>query len=165
MTKVLYPGSFDPMTKGHMNIVEQTIELFDEIVIAIMQNPNKNSGFFTLDERMEMVKNLYHDIEKVKVVLGSGAAVDVALINDCKAIVRGLRSLSDYDYEVQLQQINKDISNNRVNTIFLVADRDYQFVSSSMVKEIFNLGKDVSKYVSPLVEERMILKREGGNNE
>ena len=98
-------------------------------------------------------------------VLGSGAAVDVALINDCKAIVRGLRSLSDYDYEVQLQQINKDISNNRVNTIFLVADRDYQFVSSSMVKEIFNLGKDVSKYVSPLVEERMILKREGGNNE
>ena len=165
MTKVLYPGSFDPMTKGHMNIVEQTIELFDEIVIAIMQNPNKNSGFFTLDERMEMVKDLYHDIEKVKVVLGSGAAVDVALINDCKAIVRGLRSLSDYDYEVQLQQINKDISNNRVNTIFLVADRDYQFVSSSMVKEIFNLGKDVSKYVSPLVEERMILKREGVNNE
>ena len=165
MTKVLYPGSFDPMTKGHMNIVEQTIELFDEIVIAIMQNPNKNSGFFTLDERMEMVKDLYHDIEKVKVVLGSGAAVDVALINDCKAIVRGLRSLSDYDYEVQLQQINKDISNNRVNTIFLVADRDYQFVSSSMVKEIFNLGKDVSKYVSPLVEERMILKREGENNE
>ena len=165
MTKVLYPGSFDPMTKGHMNIVEQTIELFDEIVIAIMQNPLKTNSFFSLEERMEMVKELYHDIEKVKVVLGSGAAVDVALINDCKAIVRGLRSLSDYDYEIQLQQINKDISEGRVNTVVLFADRDYQFVSSSMVKEIFNLGKDVSKYVDPLVEERMLKKKEGVNHE
>ena len=162
---MLYPGSFDPMTKGHMNIVEQTIELFDEIVIAIMQNPLKTNSFFSLEERMEMVKELYHDIEKVKVVLGSGAAVDVALINDCKAIVRGLRSLSDYDYEIQLQQINKDISEGRVNTVVLFADRDYQFVSSSMVKEIFNLGKDVSKYVDPLVEERMLKKKEGVNHE
>lgn len=162
MTKVLYPGSFDPMTKGHMNIVEQASELFDEVVIAVMQNPSKKSGFFTLEERMEIIRNLYQRVSNVKVISGSGAAVDVALLYECKAIIRGLRSLSDYDYEVQLQQINKEISNNKINTICLFADKEYQFVSSSMVKEVFNLDKDISKYVDPLVQERMLVKRIGG---
>ena len=159
MTKVLYPGSFDPITKGHMNIVEQASNLFDEVIIAVMQNPLKKSGFFTLEERMEIIKKLYQRMNNVKVILGSGAAVDVAILNECKAIVRGLRSLSDYDYEVQLQQINKEISDNRVNTVCLFADRDYLFVSSSMVKEVLNLDKDISKYVDPYVQEKMILKK------
>lgn len=159
--KVLYPGSFDPITKGHMNIVNQASELFDEVVIAVMQNPLKKNSFFTLEERVEIIKELYQKVNNVKVILGSGAAVDVALNNECKAIIRGLRSLSDYDYEVQLQQMNMKISNNKINTICLFADKDYQFVSSSMVKEIFNLDKDVSKYVDPIVMEKMLVKKRG----
>ena len=135
MTKVLYPGSFDPITKGHMNIIEQASDLFDEVIIAVMQNPSKKNGLFTLEERMEIIKELY------------------------KAIVRVLRSFSDYDYEVQLQQMNKDISNNKINTICLFTDREYQFLSSSMVKEVFNLNKDILSYVDPIVEKRMILKK------
>jgi pantetheine-phosphate adenylyltransferase len=159
MTKVLYPGSFDPMTKGHMNIVEQASNLFDEVIIAVMQNPLKKTSFFTLEERMEIVKELYQNINNVKVISGSGAAVDVALLNECKAIIRGLRSLSDYDYEVQLQQMNKELSNNKVNTICLFADKEYQFVSSSMVKEVLNLNKDISKYVDPIVQEKILMKK------
>ena len=159
MTKVLYPGSFDPMTKGHMNIVEQASDLFDEVIIAVMQNPLKKSGLFTLEERMEIIKELYQRMNNVKVISASGAAVDVAILNECKAIIRGLRSLSDYDYEVQLQQMNKEISDNKVNTICLFADKEYQFVSSSMVKEVLNLDKDISRYVDPIVQERMLLKK------
>ena len=159
MTKVLYPGSFDPMTKGHMNIVEQASDLFDEVIIAVMQNPLKKSGLFTLDERMEIIKELYQRMNNVRVISASGAAVDVALLNECKVIIRGLRSLSDYDYEVQLQQMNKEISDNKVNTICLFADKEYQFVSSSMVKEVFNLDKDISRYVDPIVRERMLVKK------
>lgn len=103
-------------------------------------------------------------MNNIKVIIGTGAAVDVALQNECLAIIRGLRSLSDYDYEVQMQQINKDISNNQVNTICLFADKDYQFISSSMVKEVFGLEKDISSYVDPLVQKRMLLKK-GDYNE
>ncbi len=161
MTKVLYPGSFDPMTKGHMNIVRQASELFDEVIIAVISNPSKKSGLFTMDERMEIIKKLYQKSNNVKVVSGSGATVDVALSNDCNVIVRGLRSLSDYDYEVQLQQVNKEISENKVNTICLFADKEYQFVSSSMVKELFSLDKDISRYVDPIVQEEMLRKKKG----
>lgn len=163
MNKVLYPGSFDPITKGHMNIVNQASELFDEVVIAVMQNPLKKNSLFTLEERIDMVKKIYEKVKNVKVISGSGAAVDIAILHECKAIVRGLRSLSDYDYEVQLQQMNKEISDSKVNTVCLFADKEYQFISSSMVKEVFNLEKDISKYVDPLVQEKMLVKRYGKN--
>lgn len=158
MTRVLYPGSFDPITKGHMNIVEQASELFDEVIIAILQNPKKIS-MFTPQERLEMISELYKHYDNIKVVIGTGAAVDIAVLHDCKAIVRGLRSLTDYDYEVQMQQINKDISNNQVNTICLFADKEYQFISSSVVKEVFSLGKDISSYVDESIERKLMLKR------
>lgn len=159
MTKVLYPGSFDPITKGHMNIIEQASNLFDEVVIAVLQNPMKKSGLFTVEERFQIIKKLYKNFDNIKVVAGSGASVDIAMLYGCKAIIRGLRSLSDYDYEVGLQQINKDISDNLINTVCLFADREYQFISSSVVKEVLNLGKDISKYVDPLVKEKMLVKR------
>lgn len=158
MTKVLYPGSFDPITKGHMNIVEQASELFDEVIIAILQNPKKNP-MFTPQERLEMISELYKHYNNIKVVIGSGATVDIAILNDCKAIVRGLRSLTDYDYEVQMQQINKDISNNQVNTICLFADKEYQFISSSVVKEVLSLNKDISSYVDKSVQRKLKMKR------
>ena len=160
MTKVLYPGSFDPITKGHMNIIEQASDLFDEVVVAVMQNPSKKKGLFTIEERLEIIKELYHRMNNIKVIAATGAAVDVAMLNECKAIIRGLRSLSDYAQEAQLQQINKDISNNKVNTVCLFADKEFQFVSSSMVKEVFKLDKDVSCYVDSVVQKQMIKKRD-----
>ncbi len=155
MTKVLYPGSFDPITKGHMNIIKQASTLFDEVIIAVMQNPLKKSSLFTLEERIKIIKELYKKIDNVSVISGSGATVDIALMNECKAIIRGLRSLSDYDYEVQLADVNKDISDGKINTICLFADKEYQFISSSMVKEVFRLDKDISKYVDEKVKIKM----------
>lgn len=155
MTKVLYPGSFDPITLGHMNVIEQASRLFDEVVIAVLKNSSKKNSFFTLEERLEMIKDLYKSMNNIRVISGAGAAVDIAILNECKAIIRGLRSLTDYDYEVQLQQVNKDISDNQVNTVCVFADKEYQFISSSVVKEVFNLGKDVSKYVDPLVLKKL----------
>ena len=152
MTKVLYPGSFDPITKGHMNIIEQASNLFDEVVVAVLQNSSKKTSMFSLEERVDMIEKLYERVENVKVITGNGAAVDIAVLNECKAIIRGLRSLSDYDYEVQLQQINKEISNNEVNTVCLFADKEYQFVSSSIVKEVYSLDK-----------EKMLVKRRNKN--
>ena len=159
MTKVLYPGSFDPITKGHMNIIEQASNLFDEVIIAVLQNPTKKTSFFTFEERLEIIRELYKRMDNIKVVTGNGASVDIAILYECKAIIRGLRSLSDYDYEVGLQQINKDISNNQVNTICLFADKEYQFVSSSIVKEVLNLDKDISRYVDPSVAKKLYLKK------
>lgn len=155
MSKVLYPGSFDPITKGHINIINQASDLFDEVVVAILVNPSKKISMFSLEQRLEIIKEVFKDNDKIKVISGTGAAVDIAILNECKAIIRGLRGLSDYDYEVQLAQINKDISDNKVNTICLFADKEYQFISSSMVKEVFNLGKDIDKYVDPIVKEKM----------
>lgn len=161
MTRVLYPGSFDPITKGHMNIIEQASNLFDEVIVAVLQNPAKKNGLFTLEERIEIIKEIYKDAKNIKVITSNKAAVDVALLHNCKALLRGLRSLSDYDYEVGLNQINKNISNNQVNTICLFADLEYQFISSSVVKEVWKLDKDISNYVHPLVEQKMLTKKRG----
>lgn len=161
MTRVLYPGSFDPITKGHMNIIEQASNLFDEVIVAVLQNPAKKNGLFTLEERIEIIKEIYKDAKNIKVITSNKAAVDVALLRNCKALLRGLRSLSDYDYEVGLNQINKNISNNQVNTICLFADIEYQFISSSVVKEIWKLDKNISNYVHPLVEQKMLTKKRG----
>lgn len=159
MKKVLYPGSFDPITKGHMNIVSQASELFDEVIIAIMNNPTKKVPFFTFDERIKMIKKLYENNPNVRVIVGSGATADLAIIENCQAIVRGLRGLSDYDYEVQLRQINKDFSDDKMNTIFLFADKEYQFISSTAVKEAFFLDKPILKYVDSFIEEEMYKKK------
>lgn len=158
MSKVLYPGSFDPITKGHMNIINQASLLFDEVVIAVMQNSQKKNSFFTLEERLEIVKKLYEKYDNIKVILGTGASVDIAILNECKAIIRGLRGLTDFDYEIGLSNVNRQISDNKVNTVCLFAENEYQFISSSVVKEVFSLNKDISRYVDPIVEEAMVKK-------
>ena len=159
MIKVLYAGSFDPITKGHMNIIDQASPLFDEVIVAVMQNPLKEAGLFTLEERIKMIQELYQKTDKVRVISGRGATVDLAILYECKALIRGIRSLKDYDEEAQLQQINKEITNNKVNTICFFADKEYQFVSSTMVKEVFQLNKDFSNYVDPIVQEKMLRKK------
>ena len=155
MTKVLYTGSFDPITKGHENIIEQASKLFDEVIVAILQNPKKQNGFFTFEERKELIEKIYATAENIRVIIGSGAAVDIATLYECKAIIRGLRGLTDFDYEIGMAGINKDISNGKINTVCLFADNNYQNISSSMVKEVLHLGKTITKYVNPIVEEAM----------
>lgn len=158
MTKVLYPGSFDPITKGHMNIIDQASLLFDGVIIAVMQNSSKKNSFFTLEERLDLIKKLYEKHDNIKVILGTGAAVDIAILNECKGIIRGLRGLTDFDYEIGLSNINRQISDNKINTVCLFAENEYQFISSSVVKEVFSLDKDISKYVDPIVESAMVKK-------
>lgn len=158
MIKVLYPGSFDPITYGHMNIIEQACNLFDEVVVAVMCNSRKDT-MFSMEERVKLIEDLYKNNPKVKVVSDTGATIDLALKCDCKAIIRGLRTLSDFEYEIQLAQINKQLSQNKVNTISLFAESDLEKVSSSVVKEILNLGKDISIYVHPIVEKALKAKR------
>lgn len=159
MSKVLYPGSFDPITLGHMNIIEQAAYIHDEVIIAIMQNPAKKEHFFTIEERYEMIQNLYKEIDNINVIIGTGAAVDVALLHKCKAIVRGIRCLNDYSFEVQMNQMNLDISEGKIRTIPLFADKEYQFLSSTVVKEVFNLGKDVSNYLHSSINEKVLAKK------
>ncbi len=159
MKKVLYTGSFDPITNGHMDIILQASELFDEVVVAVLQNSKKKDSFFTIEERIHLIERLYQNKSNIKVVSGSGAAVDLAKSYDCKAIIRGLRSITDFDYEIQMAGINKEISNNEINTICLFADPNHQYISSSMVKEVFKLNKSIEKYVDPIVEEAMEEKR------
>ena len=155
MTRVLYTGSFDPITKGHENIITQASELFDEVIVAILKNPKKPTGFFTIKERLEILRKIYATCENIKIITGSGAAVDIATLHKCKAIIRGLRGLTDFDYEIGMAGINKEISDGAINTICLFADNNYQNISSSMVKEVFTLGKPISRYVSPVVEDAM----------
>lgn len=159
MKKVLYPGSFDPITKGHMNIIDQASSMFDEIIIVVMKNINKKEYFFDYEERVNIIKELYKDNPNITVITGTGATVDIAIENNCCAIIRGLRSLTDYNYEVEMQQFNKEISNNKINTICFFADKEYQFISSSLVKEVFYLNKDISRYVDKLVIDKMNEKR------
>lgn len=154
MIKVLYPGSFDPITFGHMNIIEQACSLFDEVIVAVMYN-SKKTGMFSIEERVKLIDELYKNNPKVKVVSDTGATIDLALKCNCNAIVRGLRTLSDFEYEIQMSQINKQLSQNKVNTISLFAESNLENVSSSMVKEILSLNKDISNYVHPIVEKAM----------
>ena len=155
MIRVLYPGSFDPITKGHMNIINQSADLFDEVVVAVLKNPLKTNHFFTEEERVDLIKNLYVNNNKIKVIASDETSSDLAIKLNCKAIVRGLRSITDFDYEIQLAQINKDISDNQVNTICLFADPTLQNISSSTVKQVFYLNKNISKYVDENVEVAM----------
>ena len=153
MSNVLYPGSFDPITNGHINIIEKAIVFFDHITIAVMQNANKNKGFFSLSERYELIKEIYKDNPKVSVIYvkDKKAVVDVAEENSCNGIITGLRNVTDYEVEVQMARINKRVSNNNIETIMLVADSEMQDVSSSLVRELYSLGKEISNYVAPNV--------------
>lgn len=160
MTKVLFTGSFDPITKGHMDIIEQASKLFDEVLVAILINPEKKNAFFSQKERLEIIREIYKNNKNVDVISSTKIGVDLAKEKKCKIIIRGLRSILDFEYEYQLSLTNKDLSNNEVNTICLFSKPEYQNISSSTVKQIFNLNRDISKYVNPYVEKKMFEKKE-----
>lgn len=157
MRKALYAGSFDPPTLGHENVIDQVLGVFDEVVIAVLKNPNKE-GFFTLEERIEILKEIYQDDNRVHIVTGEGAAVDIAMENDCCVMARGLRGVDDVSYELNMATTNRQISNGEMNTVAFFADLQFQNVSSSMVKDVYRLGKSVDCFVNPVVEKRMVKK-------
>ena len=159
MKRVLYPGSFDPITKGHMNIIEEASYLFDEVIVGILENSMKKNKMFTLDERLEMIDELYKNSNNIIVISSTQSAVDVALENECQAIIRGIRNIRDYDYEIELQEINKELSNNKIKTVCLFAEKEYQHISSTLVKELLRLEKDPSNYIDPLIKEKILSKR------
>ena len=160
MKIAVYPGSFDPITKGHMNIIEEASYLFDEVIVGILENSMKNNKMFTLDERLEMIDELYKNSNNNNIIVISStkSAVEVALEYECQAIIRGIRNICDYDYEIMLQDINRELSNDKIKTVCLFAKKEYQHVSSTLIKELLRLEKDPSNYIDPLIKEKILLK-------
>jgi pantetheine-phosphate adenylyltransferase len=157
MRRAIYPGSFDPLTNGHLDIIERAAKLFDEIIIAVLDNPDK-SAMFTPVERYVMITEVLPTIKydgcEISVDSFQGLLVEYATAKEAKAIVRGIRAISDYEYELQMALMNRRLAPH-LETVFLMSAEDYSYVSSRLVKQIFALGGKIDGLVSPLVEERM----------
>ena len=154
MKVAIYPGSFDPITYGHMDIIDRATNLFDKVIIAIAKNEAKNH-LFTLEDRIKLAKNIYKDNSNVEVLgFPRQLTVDVAKENNACAIIRGLRAVSDFEYEFQLATMNRSLAPD-VESIFLTTKESLIYVSSSLIKEICDLKGDVSKFVHPSVEQAL----------
>ena len=154
MVKAVFAGSFDPPTNGHIDIISRASKIFSKVVVAVTHNYNKNH-MFALEERIFMMKQSVSDIENVEVSSFSGLLVDYLDKINSFCIVRGLRALSDFEYEFQMALMNRKLKQN-VETIFLVPDQEYTFLSSSMVREIATLGGDFKKFVPNPVYKKII---------
>ena len=157
MRRAIYPGSFDPVTNGHLDIIERGCKLFDEIIIAILVNPEKQP-FFSIDERREILKEVLKDINRgscsIRVDDFKGLLVHYAVAQKADAIVRGIRAISDYEYELQMALMNRRLEPS-IETVFMMPAETYSYVSSRLVKEVFQLGGELEGLVPPLVEARM----------
>ena len=149
----MYPGTFDPITRGHEDLVRRCVRLFDQVVVAIASNPKK-APLFTLDERVALAKEVLSDLPEVSVTGYTGLTVEFARANGFKAIIRGLRAISDFEYEFQLATMNRHLIDG-VETVFLTPSEHHTFISSSLVREIAEFGGDVSAFVHPVVAERL----------
>ncbi len=147
MKRAVYPGSFDPLTLGHLDIIRRSAGIVDELVVSVLHNSAKNSLFST-DERVSMIKEVTKDIPNVKVTAFDGLLVDYVREIDASLIIRGLRAVTDFEYELQLTQTNH-ILNPQVETIFLTTNLQYSYLSSTIVREIASYGGDISQFVPP----------------
>ncbi len=152
----IYPGTFDPVTLGHMDIIKRTAELFDKVIIGIAEDNYKNVLFST-EERYEMLKAVTNGMENVEIECFSGLLMDYCREKGATAVIRGLRAISDFEYEMQLAAMNKHL-NPQVETVFLMTGQKYSFISSSIIKDVAKLGGDISEMVPPLVGEQLKLK-------
>jgi len=152
MLRAVYPGTFDPITRGHEDLIRRATHIFDEVIVAVADNRNKRS-FFSLDERVEMAAEVLSELPKAKVVGFSGLLMRFLQEQDAYIILRGLRAVSDFEYEFQLAGMNRILCRD-VETLFLTPSEQYMFISASMVREIALLGGDVSQFVQPLIEAR-----------
>ncbi len=149
----IYPGSFDPVTNGHIDIVRRGMTLFDEIIVAILLNPNKKA-LFSLDERLDMLRETMKDIEGVSFDTFGGLLVDYAHRRGAQAILRGMRAVSDFEYEFQLALMNRKLDRD-IQTVFLMTGLRWIFTSSSIIKEAAQFGGDVSDMVPPIVNRKI----------
>ncbi len=157
MRRAIYPGSFDPVTNGHLDIIQRGCKLFDEIIVAVLVNPDKQA-FFSIEERSEILKEVLKDIDRgdctVIVESFQGLMVQYASERKANAIVRGIRAISDYEYELQMALMNRRLQ-PRLETVFMMPAEEYSYVSSRLVKEVFHLGARIDGLVPTIVEERM----------
>lgn len=147
----LYPGSFDPITNGHLDVLERASRMFDSVVIAVLNHPNKKA-FLSVDERVNLIKETIKDMENVEVDSFNGLTVEYARKIGAKFLIRGLRTITDFEYEIQLCQTNHVIA-PEIDTVFVSTKPENNFISSSMVKELSNLKSDISKFVPKHVAE------------
>jgi pantetheine-phosphate adenylyltransferase len=152
----VYPGTFDPVTRGHIDIVMRARKMFDTVVIGVADSPAKQP-FFNLDERLDMLQTVFADDDQVQVRPFSGLLIDFSRDCDAAIIVRGLRAISDFEYEVQLAGMNRSLA-PEIETVFLTAAQRYAFVSSSLVREIARLNGDVSEFLHPEILKRLTAK-------
>lgn len=163
MKKVIaiYPGSFDPPTHGHLDLIERGSKIFDELVVAISRNPEK-SPLFSLGERRRMLEELTAESKNVRVDVFDGLTVDYAARVKASAIVRGIRALSDYEYELQMALMNRKLRPD-LETVFMMPAEQYSYVSSRLMREVARLGGDISGLVPEIVEQRLKVKLTPGN--
>lgn len=153
MRVAVYPGSFDPLTNGHLDIIRRSTRLFDRLLVSVLENEGK-SPLFSVAERMELIVRCVEAIPGVEVHSFSGLLVDFMATVGAKAVVRGIRAVSDYEYELQMALMNREL-NQDVETIFMIPAVEYTYVSSRLVKEVFRLGGDVARLVPPPVLESL----------
>lgn len=150
--KAVYPGSFDPVTYGHLDVIRRSARMFDEVTVCVLYNKAKKSSLFSVDERVKMLKDVTQDIPNVKVDSYYGLLIDYARMIGAHVSIRGLRAVTDFEYELQIAQTNKMLSHGDVDTIFLTTSLEYAYLSSSSVKEIASFGGDISMCVPPEIE-------------
>jgi pantetheine-phosphate adenylyltransferase len=150
-SRAMYPGTFDPFTNGHNDLVRRACRIFDHVVVAIAANPGK-APLFTLEQRMTLARRVLEDVPNVEVAGYSGLTVNFAREHGLNAIVRGLRAVSDFEFEFQLATMNRHLS-SEVETVFLTPTEQFNFISSTLIREIASLGGDIREFVHPLVAE------------
>ena len=157
MKIAIYPGSFDPITKGHLDILKNASEIFDKVIIAVARNGEKK-GFLTVDERVMLIKESVKEFSNVEVDSFEGLTIEYAKKHGAEVLIRGLRAVSDFEYEMQLSQTNSALCAD-IKTVFLTTKPKYNFISSSTIKEILRNGGDVSKFVPECVYEYLMKNR------
>jgi pantetheine-phosphate adenylyltransferase len=159
VSRCVCPGSFDPVHNGHLDVIERASRLFDEVVVGVLANVSKK-GLFTIDERIEMLVEVTSDLGNVEVVSFQGLLVDFCRERDIQAAVRGLRAVTDFDYELQMAQMNHRLT--KLDTLFVATNSDYSFLSSSLIKEVAAYGGDVSGLVPDSVLPRLAQRLSAG---
>lgn len=153
LVRAIYPGSFDPLTNGHLDLIERGSKIFDELIVGILRNAEKDP-LFTLSERLEMLQEMVKGYKNVYVESFEGLLVDYAMQKRAKAVLRGIRAVSDYEYELQMALMNRKLQ-PQLETVFMMPAEAYSYLSSRLVKEVFRLGGSVRGLVPELVEERL----------
>ncbi|HKL12814.1 MAG TPA: pantetheine-phosphate adenylyltransferase [Halanaerobiales bacterium] len=156
LDRVVYPGSFDPVTKGHLNIIKRASNIFDEVIVAVFQNPNKDP-IFSMEQRVELLKETTREIDSVKIDSFTGLTTKYVKSKNASAIIRGLRAVSDFEGEFQMASMNKELD-PEIETIFLMTDSKYAFLSSSIVKEVAQFGGQMDNVVPKPVEKALLKK-------